>query len=67
MAKSNSKVVKTKALDLGALQDEFVNSRSALVKDADTLQRATDRFHQTKKWYENAETALKEGTKAVLG
>ncbi len=64
---SKMEVVMKKALDLGELQSQFEMTRKAAVAAEKVLKRAQDARDAAKSAFAQAEVALKDGTRAVLG
>lgn len=55
----------SKPVDLGALQSNHDAAKKKLAVDAKALQKATDQFDRSKKDFEAADIALKQGFRAV--
>lgn len=58
-------ITKNKPVDLGALQSAFETAKKKLNTDAKALTKAQDQFDRSKKEFEAADAALKQGFRAV--
>jgi len=56
---------KVKPVDLGALQTNHESSKKQLAADARALTKAQDQFDRSKKAFEEADAALKQGFRAI--
>jgi hypothetical protein len=61
------KAPKTKAIDLGALQDDYNTRRKEYLADAKALEKAQIAFDESSKAYHASIDALKNGSRTVLG
>lgn len=59
------KAPKAKPIDLGTLQTNYEHCKKILATDAKALSGAQDRFDRSKKEFEAAAEALKQGFRAV--
>lgn len=58
-------VQKNKPVDLGALQSSYEAAKKKLASDAKALSKAQDQFDRSKKEFEAADAAMRQGFRAV--
>lgn len=61
-----AKLAKSKAIDLGQLQDTYTLAKKTLASDAKALAKAQDVFERSKKQYQDSFEALKSAARTVL-
>lgn len=60
-----TKNLKIRPVDLGALQQAHETAKKQLSTDAKALTKAQDQFDRSKKEFEAADAALKQGFRAI--